>query len=155
MSMKKVCLLLLATLLITVIVCCDENDNPAQTLELKNFSNTGCKNSTRAGDDDIKEFVEYAVLHEGYLYVNHQNIWFNCCPGELKAEVSVENHCITVSEWSTEEMCNCMCPFDMSYEVGPLKEGVTYTIKIGYKGVEKEVADFVFQNTMSGVWGII
>ena len=127
-------------------------DNPVVEVGLKNFANSGCKVNTRSGSDDRKEFVEYSVLHEGYLYVNHQNAIFNCCPEGLGADVRIEEDKITSGEYETGGDCDCICPYDLSYEIGPLIEGRTYTIFIGHKGLEPKVAEFTFRNSMSGIW---
>ena len=139
-------------MLVMTVVCCDENENPVQEIGLKNFANTGCKGFTRDGSDGIQETIDYSVIHKGYLYLNHQNAIFNCCPGELRADISVDGLLITVSEYDTEQQCKCICPYDLSYEIGPLSEGKTYTISIGYKGQESKVAEFTFHNSLSGTW---
>jgi hypothetical protein len=94
------------------------------------------------------------VLHDGYLYVNHLNATFNCCPGTIGADILVEDNKIIIGEYESSGDCNCICPYDLSYEVGPLVEGKTYTIYIGYKGLESKVAEFTFHNSMSGTWGV-
>ena len=145
------------TLAVGMIGCNGENDSPVaqqKELALTNFANSGCKSNTRAGDDDWEETVSYSVLQEGYLYLNHQNAVFNCCPGTLGADVSIEGNNITIGEYESASDCDCICIYDLSYEIGPLTEGETYTVSIGHKGIESEVAEFTFQNTMSGEWSI-
>ena len=151
--MKKVFYSLLTLMLVATIVCCDKSENDVQAeIGLKNFANTDCKGFTRDGSEDIVETIAYDVIHKGYLHLNHQNAIFNCCPGELRADITVEGHIITVSEYDTEQQCKCVCPYDLSYEIGPLTEGKTYTLSIGYKGQESIVAEFTFRNTLSGIW---
>ena len=145
--MKQFLIYLLSVLFVATIVCCDESGNPAQSVELKNFANTGCKGFTRSDTEGSKEIVEYRVIHDGYLYISHQNAIFNCCPGELGADISTEGNTITVTEYETENGCKCICSYDLSYEVGPLAEGETYRIIIGKKGEEQKVAEFTFNNS--------
>jgi hypothetical protein len=150
-------LLFLASVMICILCACDgDNDNPSAegqaNIELKNFANTGCKNETRSVEG--MQTFEYSCIHENYLYVSHNNVVFNCCPGELKADISVVGNDITISEWSTENFCRCLCNYDLSYEIGPLVEGKTYTLSIGYKGMEQKIAVFTFSNSMSGHWEI-
>ena len=159
--MKKSCIYLAFALLIALGACDGESDNPVKEepspVELKNLANTGCKDNTvrtRSGEYDRTAVFEYSCIHEGYLYVTHRDVIFNCCPGELKADVNTEGNQITVGEWSTEDECDCLCTFDLSYEIGPLVEGATYSLCIGYKGRENQVAEFEFHNSMSGVWEI-
>ena len=134
------------------VVCCDDNDNPVHNVELKNFANTGCKrNNTRAGEEGGRvESIEYSVIHEGYLYLNHQNVQFNCCPGELGADISVDGNIITVNEYETKRGCRCICTYDLSYEIGPLTEGQTYTIRITRKDADTIEESIVFKNSLSG-----
>ena len=144
--MKRFLIYLLSVLFVATIVCCDENGNPAQSVGLKNFANTGCKGLTRSDTEGRKEIIEYQVIHDGYLYINHQNVIFNCCPGELGAEISTEGNIITVTEYETENGCKCICTYDLSYEVGPLIEGEAYRILIGKEGEEQKVVEFTFSN---------
>ena len=163
--MKRTIEMILMTLLIvlaavfvgsTLMGCSSDSDDPMDNqkeIELKNFSNTGCKNRymSRAEDDNNASF-EDSVLHDGYLDIYHRNVMFNCCPGTIGADIQVEGNKIIIGEYETEDMCDCVCPYDLGYEVGPLVEGKTYTIYIGRKGRELKVAEFTFQNSMSGTW---
>ena len=152
--MKKVMIPLLAAMLIATMICCDGHSSTVENIELKNFANSGCKGNggTRADDEGRQEIAQYSVLHPGYLYINHQNVMFNCCPGELSADILVSGHLITISESEQQQQCKCICPYDLSYEIGPLTEGETYTILIGRKGNEQKLAEFKFQNNLSGTW---
>ena len=125
---------------------------PVENVALKNFANSGCKGNTRAGDEGRVEIVEYSVIHNGYLFLNHQNVIFNCCPGELGAKISVDGNIITITESETEQGCKCLCPYDLSYEVGPLTEGETYTICIKRRDAEPIMEKLEFKNSISGVW---
>ena len=158
--MKKNFFLVMSTLLMLAFGmsnCSSDSDDTVDNqkeIELKNFSNTGCKNRYMSrAEDDSKEIIEYSVLHDGYLYIYHRNVFFNCCPGTIGADIQVEGNKIIIGEYETEAMCNCVCPYDLGYEVGPLVEGKSYTIYIGHKGLESKVAEFTFQNSMSGTWG--
>ena len=64
------------------------------------------------------------------------------------------NKCLTEAETEEDARANCICPYDLSYEIGPLVEGKTYVIYIGHKGNESKVAEFEFRNSMSGVWEV-
>lgn len=152
--MNKFRLLWIVCGLLALAGCTDTADNPARTIELKNFSNTGCKNDhvrTRS-DNTNKEVFNYSCIHEGYLYVTHQNAIFNCCPIGLGAKISVEDNLLKVVEYESDGLCDCMCPFDLSYEVGPLVEGKTYILYVSQGGEESKVAEFEFQNSMTGEW---
>ena len=155
--MKKSLLWIVCGLL-AMTGCSDDGDNSPSNqkeIELKNFSNSGCKSNedrTRSDDNAWKEVFNYGCIHEGYLYVTHQNAMFNCCAEVFGADVSFEDNQIKVGEYESGMDCDCICPYDLSYEIGPLVEGKTYVIYIGHKGNESKVAEFEFQNPMSGVW---
>ena len=152
--MKKILFSLLSVLFMAAVICCGDSDDPVQNVELKNFANTGCKgNNTRAGEEGGREeFIEYSVIHDGFLYLNHQNVLFNCCPGELGADISVDGTTITVHEYETEQGCKCICTYDLSYEIGPLTEGTVYTICITRRDADTIEEKFVFKNAISGIW---
>ena len=158
MHIKKYCFLWIVCGMLAMVGCTNDGDNPVgnqKDIELKNFSNSGCKSNlvrTRSDYNTRKEVFKYSYIHEGYLYVTHQDAMFNCCPEALGANISVEDNQIKVGEFESGGYCNCICPYDLSYEIGPLVEGTTYIIYIGYKGIESKVAEFVFHNSMSGVW---
>ena len=153
--MKKFRLFWIVCGLLALAGCTDTADNPASMIELKNFSNTGCKSDlvrTRSDYNTEKEVFNYSCIHEGYLYVTHQNAMFNCCPKGLGAKISVEDNLLKVVEYESDGLCDCLCPFDLSYEIGPLVEGKTYIIYVSQGGEESKVAEFEFHNSMSGVW---
>ena len=157
--MKKYLIIMLGAML-SLAGCTTDADNSVieeREIELKNFSNSGCKSRyvrTRSYYDTRKEVFNYSCIHEGYLYVTHQDAMFNCCPEALGASISVEDNQIKVGEYESDGYCDCICPFDLSYEIGPLVEGNTYVIYIGYKNNESKVAEFEFHNSMSGVWEV-
>ena len=115
---KVVCLLSIALFLITII-CCDGAgvDNPVPSIGMKNFSNTGCKSTTRAAWSDDSYF-ELKATEGNMLY---------------DAKVEMEGNSITIREYDLTDldiMMSCQCPFDLGYEIGPLKNGESYSIKV-------------------------
>ena len=111
--MKKVVCLLSIALFLMAIICCDGAgvDNSVPSIGMKNFSNTGCKSTTRAAWSDDSYF-------------------------ELKAtdaKVEIDGNSITIKEYDLTDldiMTSCLCPFDLGYEIGPLKNGESYSIKV-------------------------
>lgn len=149
--MKKVLFSLLSVMFMAAAICCNDNENPVENIGLKNFANSGCKgNNTRAEDEGRVECLEYYVIHEGFLYLNHQNVLFNCCPGELGADISVDDNSIIINEHETEQGCKCICTYDLSYEVGPLTEGKTYSISIRRRDAEPIEVKLEYKNSLSG-----
>ncbi|MEW6368010.1 MAG: hypothetical protein AB1714_25570 [Acidobacteriota bacterium] len=63
------------------------------------------------------------------LQINHVNAGFNCCPGELTADITVENKVITIREKEREAGCSCLCLFDLTYKFENLEPG-PYRIQV-------------------------
>jgi hypothetical protein len=161
--MKKVVFSLLTTMFIVAIICCDGNDYPVSNIGLKNFSNTGCKPHTRSsGSDD--SYFELKATEGNMLYVKHVNAVFNCASNKFDAKVEADGNSITIREYDLtdlEIMMSCQCPFDLGYEIGPLKDGETYSVKVvsgagqvdpDFMPVTNEVVfSFVYSPTFSQV----
>ena len=132
--MKKVVCLLSIALFLMTIICCDSAsvDNPVPSIGLKNFSNTGCKSITRAaGSDD--SYFELKATESNMLYVKHVNAIFNCASFKFDAKAVIDGNSITINEYdmtNLEIMATCQCPFDLGYEIGPLKDGNSYSFKV-------------------------
>lgn len=45
-----------------------------------------------------------------------------------------DNKTIVVNETATNEIANCICPYDLTMEVGELVDNNAYTIKIVHQG---------------------
>ena len=132
--MKKVVCLLSIALFLMAIICCDGAgvDNSVPSIGMKNFSNTGCKSTTRAtGSDD--SYFELKATEGNMLYVKHVNALFNCASNRFDAKVEIDGNSITIKEYDLTDldiMTSCLCPFDLGYEIGPLKNGESYSIKV-------------------------
>ena len=103
------------------------SDETAQ-FHVREFANTGCKSVVATREDGFhQESVEYKALGNGYLSINHVNACFNCEPGELKMEATISGNEIRIVETEEYAGANCICPYDLYCEVGPLENG-DYTI---------------------------
>jgi hypothetical protein len=149
-NMKKNLLLVMgAALMLTIgLGSCDNEDNESAKagVQVKNFANSGCKNAgtarTRGGlFPGRPEYIEYKAINDGYLSVNHVNTAFNCEPGELKIQATLEGHNIKILETEEQSFANCICPYDLYCEVGPLSDG-DYTVIICKGSYEYEYAHF-------------
>ena len=154
--MKKVVFSLLSLLLLVAIICCDDNDYPMSGIALKNFSNTGCKSVTRAVDSDSTYF-ELKATDGNMLYVKHVNVWFNCSYSNFDAKVEIDGNSITIKEYAISENSSgiastCICPFDLGYEIGPLKDGESYSIKV-INSWQNSAFNIVYSTTLSKVIG--
>ena len=151
--MKKKKFLWIICSLMAIVGCTGDVDNPVyqqKEITLKNFSNTGCKPSTRAENTDFTDgsYFELTATQGNMLYVKHVNAVFNCSSRLFEAKAEVDSNSITVSEYDmtvSELVTTCVCPFDLGYEIGPLEEGTTYSFKvITGKGPDPLYPDMVF-----------
>ena len=65
----------------------------------------------------MRECLEYTYDGRGTLLLKHVNSGFNCCPGELTADVTVEVNRIRIVEREQEAGCHCLCLYDLDYRV--------------------------------------
>lgn len=116
----------------------EKNEEPIvepREFALTNFTYTGCKSTMSAPRRSMEynEYFELKATKDGGLYVKHVNATFNCVSHKFKAEASLEGQTIKVTELDAthaEVMANCVCPYDLGYILGPLKEGATYNMTI-------------------------
>lgn len=151
--MKKVVLSLLVAFFLVAIICCDGDDFPVSDIRLENFSNTGCKPVTRSSGSEGSYF-ELTATEGNMLYVKHVNAIFSCSSSSLGAKVEVDGNSITISEYDMTNSggiaTTCDCPYDLGYEIGPLKDGVSYSI-IVITGWNKAIFDIVYSSTFTKV----
>ena len=148
----------MAMFIISMASSCDDivghKDSPVDQLTVPNnpplnFSVTGCKstglsNMTGFGTE---ETIEYEGRENNLLRITHNNVIFNCTVLQIYAEMTVDNNTYIIEEKSQEGSisANCFCPYDMGYDIGPLKEGEEYKVNIRRGSSEKsEIAKFTF-----------
>lgn len=156
MVMKKVVFSLLSVLLLVAIICCDGKDYPVSNIGLKNFSNTGCKPSTRYSESDGSYF-ELKATEGNMLYVKHVNAIFNCASNKFDAKVEMDGNSINIREYDLTDlsiMMSCQCPFDLGYEIGPLKDGESYSVKVisGAAQVDPDFMPITYEAVFSLVY---
>ena len=91
---------------------------------------TGCKTVvTDISDTEVPPCLGCAecFYSDNILYINHINAGFNCCPEEIVSEIHIEGDTIRIREWETEGLCDCLCLFDLKYEIRNIEPG-TYTV---------------------------
>ena len=89
--------------------------------------------------------IEYHYNGTNTLVLRHISAGFNCCPGEITAEIDFNNSLITITEREEKQDCRCLCLFDLDYEVINLSPGV-YTLRIIEPYVEE--SDQVLELTL-------
>lgn len=113
----------------------------------RNFSVTGCKSVTRDLFDE--EYLEYQATEDGYLRITHYNSIFNCKPGRVFAELSVNSHEYIINEIELYAIAECVCPYDLSFDIGPMKEE-EYTVIIRRNDVELIKFSITFNSVLKG-----
>lgn len=164
--MKKISVLVVCATMMLMLNGCS-SDESSKDFHVRNCSNTGCKDrymtrgdSTPYGDDMIlpttEECIEFKALSGGYLSLNHINSIFNCAVGQLNIQAVIDGNVIKVLEKANELeiLANCVCPFDLYCEIGPLADG-DYSIFI-YKGSfdSPDYTNFpiTYKSDLSGVY---
>jgi hypothetical protein len=98
---------------------------------LKDYSECGGFDDGQENDfsGDTLSCAIWEYNSEGTLSVRHTNAVLNCCP-VFVADISVENNVITITEIDSLDNggCDCICPFDIDYEITDLWSG-EYTLK--------------------------
>jgi len=124
MKNLKLTILILATILLSIASC---EKTKQDVFGIKNFIHSDCKNSLE------NEKIRLKTVNSNELEITHSNTVLACCPdGELKTEVSLNNDTIVLNEYSTDNNCNCLCPYDLGYTIGELDYG-EYKIKMEHE----------------------
>ena len=158
--MKKVLYLISVIAATTMFVTgCNENEDKNEKATLQAFAKTGCKSSsgaTRNGGDGIlfPEAIRYEATADGCLLVNHVNAMFSC-EAQITVSVLVEGNEIRILEDFTDSGLNCICPYDLTMKIGPLKNG-TYKLKLYIQNFQNEHTSFTFDYSPSveGEWTV-
>jgi hypothetical protein len=92
---------------------------------------SGCKvgpiTAGTAAGAAFQDCAAYELMAGDTLILTHSNAAFNCCPGDITAEISFSNDTIRIVERESELGCHCLCLYDLTYRVANLEAG-TYTI---------------------------
>ena len=92
------------------------------------IDHTGCKDFQRAAAPDStppdQDCIEYEYDGGSVLSIRHVNAGFNCCP-VIVADIRFEGNTIVIEELDSlfEGGCDCLCLFDVDYEIGGLPPG--------------------------------
>ena len=115
---------------------------------------TSCKEFVANASGPMDEFapgphddcIEYQYNGRDTLILSHINAGFNCCPGEITADIEFSGNMITITEREANQLCDCLCLFDLDYEIINLATG-EYTLRvIGlYVQASDQVLEFPLQ----------
>lgn len=97
----------------------------------------GCKKgeeTTRGGEvtstpGPSEACIRYSYSDRGGLSLQHINAGFNCCPGDLTADVMIDEGAIRISEREAGQGCRCVCLYDLDIVIGGLEPGI-YTVEV-------------------------
>ncbi|MBR5393388.1 MAG: hypothetical protein IK148_11125 [Prevotella sp.] len=133
--MKKYMFLWGVFALLGLVACSDETpeEQPERMFALTNLNYSGCKSYVESRSIGDNEYFELKGTQAGNLLVKHANAVFNCASDKFEAKASIEGKTITVTELDVIKdgvMVKCICPYDLDYEIGPLKEGETYSMTV-------------------------
>lgn len=111
---------LLGFFFIFLVTCC-EKETSHKVLSVRQITYGDCKPAIKISGDS--EYIEYKTVNGNYLRINPVNAWFNCEPGQLFVSAELINEIISVDEYEETGLANCICPYDLSYRIGPLNYG--------------------------------
>ena len=93
---------------------------------------TGCKvfgeELITVDSSTFLDCIEYEYDGAGLLTMKHINAGFNCCP-EFEIVFHFEGSVITIEQIELEGLCDCLCLFDLDYQIENLTPG-EYTITV-------------------------
>ncbi|MBN1699924.1 MAG: hypothetical protein JW881_20615 [Spirochaetales bacterium] len=121
------------TTLFLISGCTDTGKAPAAAGRLT--ESNGCKTFDEKTEPETVSSGADCIVYRydgesNTLALTHANACFNCCPGKIVSEVTIENNGIIITEAETEGYCDCLCLFDTDYEITDLSPGVYHiTIK--------------------------
>lgn len=136
---KTLAILLLLTL---GFAGCDDDEKTNEQIKAKNVNISGCKTESidakAISTNSLlgkEETITLTATKSGWMRVEHKNFFCNCCAEQIIVKISSMDNVILIDEDEDDHSCNCVCPFDVSYEVGKL-ENTTYTLIIRKHGLE-------------------
>jgi hypothetical protein len=133
--------------LILLLNCCEKVYDPT-ALSVDQITYGDCKSDIKKSDDP--GYIEYFTVDADYLQINHINAWFNCEPGHIFVSAQLIQDTIAVEENEETLGANCICPYDLSYRIGPLNYG-RYVFRMERGDIEFSIN---FNSSTSGVFSI-
>jgi hypothetical protein len=121
-------------LILTFAVTSCKKEFPDDPLALKDLSVSDCKTKGDNSKGVEQEYITLKTVDDYYLLFNHFNSIFNCEPGEITVSVEITSNEISITEKESTAMANCVCPYDLEFELGPLQYG-SYILKFKKGGL--------------------
>ena len=136
---------LLGIVFILLVNCC-EREASHMIPSVSQITYGDCKSAAKKSGES--EYIEYKTVDVDYLQINHVNAWFNCEPGKIIVTAELTNNTIVVDEYEETGLVNCICPYDLSYQIGPLNYG-RYVIRILRGDIEFSIK---FNSSTKGIF---
>jgi len=141
-------------MIISFIISCESNtQSRSEKILFGSVTEySGCKNLNKTTGlsknleilPDTMAAVEYFYDGKSRLILTHINAGFNCCPGELYAEVSEDENDIIIEEFESEATCKCNCLYDLKILITNIKPGnYSFTVIEPYRYEDNEIITFV------------
>jgi len=112
---------LASILIITATIITNCKKEKMKIIGIKDFYHSDCKNSSSKTFLGKPETITLKTINENELKITRENVIFNCCPGELKAETTITGDTLKLKEYSAENSCNCVCLYDLEYTIKNLE----------------------------------
>jgi hypothetical protein len=108
-----------------------------------------------ATENPSQDCVVYQYDGQSVLLLQHRNAAFNCCHGEITADITFNNNTIRIKEKEAFSLCDCACLVpQLNYKIIDLEPGV-YTIIVDglYRSGGERSLEFVvnFSAANSGI----
>ncbi len=98
----------------------DEQTSDPEGMLIKHDS---CKSFDEGRVSEKNEACIIYRYYDGVLYMWHTNAGFNCCPGDITADIDIHKNIITIAAVEKEAGCRCNCLFDLEYEIKNITPG--------------------------------
>jgi hypothetical protein len=115
------------------LVYCSDNSTPNQNNSLPEgnlINRSDCKSNSKQSDNEItsknESCIQWEYKDNGILLLNHINSAFNCCPGNITANINFINDTIIIETIEEKAQCDCICLFDLNYQMKNLKSEIYY-----------------------------
>ena len=151
--MVRIVLRVIAAVALLSLACTDDTTGPGSQPSPTGGSIgfEGCKSlmAAQSLDGNDQACISYVYDGQSILQLKHINAVFNCCPDSVGGEVQIDERVIAINEMEVLTMpCDCICPFDVDYEIVDLPPGL-YTIRVNeiYTYQDMELLEFTVDLT--------
>jgi hypothetical protein len=121
-------------------------------INLRDFKYEGCKETSNKKFYD-NEYLRLKSNNSNCLEIEHINALFNCNPDKIFVEFECGNDQLSFNENEINPKVNCICPYDLEWQTGPLESKV-YSLKFMRDQLIFAEFEIVFSTTLDTVINI-